>query len=854
MNTIVALSAAPASTCRSFGRALRSLRTTALRSPLVLAAAAVLGGWQQARDPRAQVRALTDAGRLDAAERMARGGGAGLTESLGEVLVLRGRLAEADSVLRVAIGRDAAGRRSADAALAELAFRRGDRVEAYRRAGALTAAYEQGSARWSSDDLVAAGRAYVVLGTRNASAVRQALAAFDNAVAADSANLEPRLRAGDLLLEKYNAPDAKISFEDVLKRAPEHPRALLGLARVAQFEGKPDPMVLLVRSLTANPSFADAHVLLSRFHLEAEQYDSARIDARRALAVDSASLPAWSMIGAAARLTGDSAEYNRALSAAQRLNSKPADFYAELAEAFVRQRRYAEGMQLARVALAVDSTSARVLGLLGNNQLHAGSIEEGRAMLERAFAIDPFNLWHKNTLDMLDNLRSFTTIDRGHFRIVAPAKEAELLATYLAPLLEEAYDSLAARFHYRPPGLVRIELYRQHADFSVRTVGLSGLGALGVSFGPVLMMDAPSARRRGEFNWGSVAWHELAHTFTLGLSESRAPRWLSEGLSVLEERRARPAWGADATVEFLAAYAGGRLRPVSQLNEGFVRPRFENEVILSYYEASLVCEMIESQKGVSALVDMLTAYRDGLDTPAVFARVLGAKPAQFDERFDAWLRAKFAVPLRAILPSDGKSAPGGEFVSAMRAGIALIERSQLDSARAVLRRAQALFPEYSGQGAPAVYLARLAQERGDLREALAQVQRVTQRNETAWEANLLEADLRERLGDSLGARAPLERLLWISPYDIPLHVRLAELATRAGDHVLEVRERRAVVALDPPDPLDAHYQLARALASSGDVAGARRELLGVLEQAPAFEKAQTLLLQLRNRIAPEAKP
>ena len=829
-----------------------------MRAALVLVAAMTVGAWQQpvarGRASRAQVRALADAGRLDDAESLARTGGAGLTESLGEVLVVRGRLEEADSVLRVALDRDAVGRRSAEAALAELAYRRGDRGEAYRRAGVLAAAYEQGAARWSSDDLVAAGRAYVVLGARAASAVKRALAAFDAAVSADSTNLEPRLRAGDLLLEKYNAPDARMSFEDVLTHSPEHPRALLGLARVAQFEGKPDPMPLLRRSLAANPSLADARVLLARFHLEAEQYDSATMDARRALAVDPASLRAWSLIGAAARMTGDSGEYNRALAAAQRLNSTSADFYAELADAFVRQRRYTEGMRLARVALSVDSASARVLGLLGNNQLHAGNIDDGRALLERAFAIDPFNLWHKNTLDLLDNLRSFTTIERGHFRIVAPAKEADILATYLSPLLEEAYDSLVARYHYRPPAPVRLELYRQHADFSVRTVGLPGLGALGVSFGPVLMMDAPSARLRGEFTWGSVAWHELAHTFTLGLSDYRAPRWLSEGLSVLEERRARPSWGADATVEFLAAYAGGRLRPVSELNEGFVRPRFDNEVILTYYEASLVCEMIASQKGSSALVDMLTAYRDGLGTPAVFARVLGAKPAEIDQRFDAWLRAKFAVPLRAIQASDGKKPAGGTFVDAMRSGIALLERNQGDSARTVLLGAQALFPDYSGQGAPALFLAQLAQERGDLREALAQVQRVTTRNETAWDANLLEAGLRERLGDSLGARVPLERLLWISPYDVPLHVRLAELGARAGDHVLAVRERRAVVALDPPDPLDAHYQLARALAGIGDAAGARRELLGVLEQAPAFEKAQTLLLELRNRGAPGVKP
>ena len=450
-------------------------------------------------------------------------------------------------------------------------------------------------------------------------------------------------------------------------------------------------------------------------------------------------------------------------------------------------------------------------------------------------------------MDLLDNLRTFRTIDRGRFRIIAPPTEAELLSMYLVPLLEEAFDSLAKRYDYRPQPPVRLELYRQHADFSVRTVGLAGLGALGVSFGPVLAMDAPSARPRGEFNWGSTAWHELTHTFTLGLSENRAPRWLSEGLSVLEERRARPGWGADASVEFLAAYAGGRLRPVSQLNDGFVRPRFGAETIFSYYEASLVCEMIEQQRGMPALVDMLKAYRDGLTTPAVFAKVLGAKPEELDQRFDAWLRAKFALPLRSIQPSDGKSEPGGAFIRTAVAGMALAGENKPDSARAVLLRAQALFPDYAGQGAPAFYLAQLARERGDLRDALGQIQRITTRNETAWDANLLEIELRAKLGDSAGTRVPLERLLWISPYDIASHVRLAELAARTGDHALALRERRAVIALDPPDPLDAHYQLARALADAGDVSAARRELLGVLEQAPSFEKAQALLLELRDK-------
>jgi len=66
------------------------------RTWIVFFTAALLGAWQRAPDSRAQVRALADAGRLDDAERMARGGGASLTASLGEVLVMRGRLSEAD--------------------------------------------------------------------------------------------------------------------------------------------------------------------------------------------------------------------------------------------------------------------------------------------------------------------------------------------------------------------------------------------------------------------------------------------------------------------------------------------------------------------------------------------------------------------------------------------------------------------------------------------------------------------------------------------------------------------------------------------------------------------------------------
>ncbi len=752
----------------------------------------------------------------------------------------------------------------AQIAQAEAAERRGDHGEATRLASRIVADYTSAGGRSSAEHVVA-GRAYVLLSAGDASAAKAALAAFD-AGAVDVNNLEATRRAGDLFLEKFNAPDARVSYESVLKRAPNDARALLGLAQVEEFEGKPTAMATVRKAIAADPRLVEALALVARMQLESEQWDSATVSARRALAVDSSSMMAWSVLGSTAWLRGDSATYRDALAAATRLQPRPSDFFAELAEAAVRQRRYAEAVRIAEQAVAYDSLSVRALGVLGTNQLRTGRMEAGQATLDRAFALDAFNVWHKNTLDLLDKLKAFKTIRQGRIEVVAPAEEADLLALYVVPLLDRAFDSLQVRYGYAPPTPIRLEFYRYHADFSVRSIGLAGLGALGVSFGSLLAMDTPSARERGAFNWGSTAWHELTHAFTLGASAHRVPRWLSEGMSVLEERRAQRGWGADASVPYLAALQAGVLRPISELNEGFLRPRFPDEIGLSYYQASLFCEMVESVKGPKALSAMLHGYRDGLGTPAVFQQVLGMSATRVDSLFDNWMRAKFAVPLRAITaqrtvsggapasgaPGGAPAAPrmlvtGGAFVETMRSAMEALDRNQKDSARARLERAQALFPEYAAEDSPAWYLAELARERGDTATALRQLTIITSRNETAWKANEMEADLRDRSGDVAGAMAALERLLWIAPYDNAMHDRLATMATTRGDHARALRERRAVLANQPADLLTARYELARALAASGDVASARRELLQVLEQAPSFEKAQVLLLELRGR-------
>ncbi len=809
---------------------------------LLAAAAEAPGATPAAR--RLHVRALAEVGRYADAEAAARRyaaapDGAEAANVLGEALARRGRLDEAEQAFRRADR--ASDSLTARVNLGELRAARGDRA----RAEALFAAVAAAGARagLTAEQRTAAGTAFRHLGAREPARFRDALRAYDAAVAADSLDPEPRVRLGELFLAKYNGADAAATFDAALRLNPRHPRALLGAARVRQFDGRPGADSLVARSLAVNPALPAAHVFAATARLDAGDHAGAVAAAGRALAVDSLAPDALAVLAAAHHLAGDARAADDARRRALRRDPRNAEVDATLAELSARHRRYADAAAFAARGVALDPASWRSHGLRGINQLRLGRPDSARASLETAFRGDPYDVWVKNTLDLLDATNAYVTTRTPRFVFVADSADARLLPLYLGELLEAAYDTLAARYGYRPAGPVRLELYRRHADFSVRTVGLAGLGALGVSFGPVLAMDSPAARAVGDFNWGSTAWHELAHTFTLGVTNNRVPRWLSEGISVLEERRARPGWGDGPSPAFLRAYQAGRVPPPSRLDAGFTRPAFPEQVLFSYYAASLVCEML-AEGNPRALPALLAAYRDGAAPAEAMRRVTGADLPALDARFDAYVRRRFAGALAAVGRPDapGAAAP---FARAMAEGSAHAAAGRADDAAAAFERAKAMFPEYAADDSPYRELARLHLRRGDARRAAAELSALAARDGTAYEAHLELAGLLERAGDARGAAAALERAVYVSPYDVGVHQRLAALAAGLGDRRRAVRERRAVVALAPVDMPDALYQLARALREAGDAPGARREVLRALELAPSFAPAQELLLALQ---------
>jgi tetratricopeptide (TPR) repeat protein len=712
-------------------------------------------------------------------------------------------------------------------------FERGDRDEAMRGFRRLVAAYNE-SDTLTSEELVAVAMACKYLGADDPQFFKDALRAFDEAIARDPANTDARVRLAELFLEKYNSEDAAKALEEAERRDPENPRVLLALARVKDFDGEPGVLDLVARALARDPDHVEARVFQGELLLEQEDFEGAARQAEAILARHPASLPAMSVLAAARYLQGDTARYEETRKRALRENPRAVEMYIRLAEQSARNRLYADAVAFAQQAVALDARSWKGLGVLGLNQLRTGAMDEARRNLDASFKGDPYNVWIKNTLDLLDTLPKYQETVTPHFRLIVHGKESELLAPYVGELAEEAYERLAERYRYRPPAPVRLEVYPSHGDFSVRTVGLAGLGALGVSFGPVLAIDSPSARETGQFNWGSTLWHEVAHSVTTGATDSRIPRWFGEGLSVREERRARRGWGDDVTLEFLRALQGGKLLPLATLNNGFARPTGPEQVPISYYQASLLVEWIEAERGFPAILELLAAYRAGSTTAAAFSKVLGKTLEEVDREFFAHLRTRFSGALANL----------GEFEAQMAAGVALFQQKKLAEALPLFERARAAFPEYGGTGSPYPFLAHIYKEQGatdKAREALADLTAI---NESDYKAHVELAAMREAQGDVKGAAAALDQAVYIWPFEPGLHERLAALNAKLGDRARVVRARRSLVALDPVDKPEALYQLALALVDAGETAKARREVLRALELAPRFQRAQELLLRL----------
>src|SRR5687768_16055060 len=306
---------------------------------------------------RYHVRVLAERGRYEDADAVARryrgeARGNELLVPHGDLLRLRGRLAAAESAYALAAARRTTDSLTAQLRLGELRLDRGDRPGATRIFDRFIDIYNTRAERLASMELLAVARACRYLGATDPQLFKDALRAYDAAIAADSGNVDARIELGEMFLEKYNAPDARQMFAGVLRENSSQPRALLGMARVLSFDGVPGADSLVRRSLAVNSRLVEARLMLARLRLDSEDYDTAEREVARALETDPGSPVAHALMAASRYMRDDRRGFEEASRRALERDPRSVILHTTLAEIASRNRRYQAAVDFARRAVA----------------------------------------------------------------------------------------------------------------------------------------------------------------------------------------------------------------------------------------------------------------------------------------------------------------------------------------------------------------------------------------------------------------------------------------------------------------------------------------------------------------------
>ena len=667
-------------------------------------------------------------------------------------------------------------------------------------------------------------------------------AAFGRAIrdAPDDAHL--RTRWGELYRAVHKDAQAEALFQEALAIDPGHSAAKLGLAKLAlgRFDSRAEELANEV--LAQEPANAEARVLLARLALEVGDAERARQELREPLETEDldARLAAMTLAAAIDHLADvvPSPWESRALA----LDAGYGELFETIAHFYIITRRYREAIAQLERAVAVDPKLWRAHGTLGMNLLRVNRFADARAALTRAHNGSPHRPEVAFTLTLLDSMADWDTLAEEGLVLRTHPDEAAALTPYVRRLVADAVSTFSDRYAFVPDAPVVIELYPHHDDFAVRTSGLPGIGILGATFGEVVVMDSPSARGIDEgFDWASVLWHEVAHVITLGATNNRVSRWFSEGVSVLEEWQTGPSRFQDevldgrpaAPLAVVEAFQRGDLLPAASLDEGFIRPRYQGQVGVSYAQAGLLCEFIAAAYGRDALAAMLAAYRQGDETPAAIHAALEIEPASLDSAFAHHLEQRFAHidtgAFRSAVAQARDAQLGENWTAAAQAATAAI----------------AAYPHVVGQPSPYPILAQAEDRLGDRTAAIDALVVYWRAGGRATPALAKLAAWLEEAGrdDALAVR---RSLALVAPLHGDYRAQLGDVLLRDGRGAEALVEYRAYASLQPHDAAMAQYRLASAYHAVGEAHAARRHVLKALEIAPRFGDALALLLEINQ--------
>lgn len=692
---------------------------------------------------------------------------------------------------------------------------------------------------------------------------------FNAAQKADPGARDPYLARGRLALDKNDPALAARAFQDGLKLFPDDPDLHHGLAEAYASSDRQAMGAAIEAALAVNPRHTPSLLRAADHRIDAEDYTAADGLLDRVLAVNPHHPEAWAYRAVLAHLRHDPAAETDARSRALAFWKTNPRVDHLIGRKLSQKYRFAEGAARQRQALEFDPAYLPAKAQLASDLLRLGDEEEGWQLAGQVQAEDGYDVAAFNLMTLRDSMEaSFTTLKSEHFTVRMAAREAPVYGQRVLDLLESARRTLGAKYGVDVTKPTIVEIFPEQKDFGVRTFGMpDNPGYLGVCFGRVVTANSPAANRGRPVNWEAVLWHEFCHTVTLQATRHRMPRWLSEGISVHEERQADPSWGEHMIPRYRDMITGGELTPVGQLSAAFLSPKSPLHLQFAYFQASLVVEFIIQRHGFATLKAILDDLHDGTPINDSLARRV-APLDSLEPEFAAharrladalspgldWTKPEpdLLLPGREeALETWATTRPDNYFALQQRAARAL-DAKDWAAAKEPLRRLIRLFPNQTGAESAYAQLARAHRALNEPAEERAALQALGTLDAAAPEVYQRLIELATEAGDWEDVARQARRFLAVNPLVPAPHRALAAAAERTGASTVGVAAWRTLLALDPPHPAEAHFQLARWLHRAGDPE-ARRHVLAALEDTPRHRAALRLLLTI-DRAAGAAPP
>ena len=338
----------------------------------------------------------------------------------------------------------------------------------------------------------------------------------------------------------------------------------------------------------------------------------------------------WLNWGIAALSAGELADAEHHLRAAANLGER-ADVWRALGVAQLRQADYSGAVTALERALRLEPRDSQVMLALAEAYMRQDKRPEALDLLQRAKEAgaggDDLDLRLARLSREVDTEWDFVQRDSPHFRVSFADSEDRAAVRLVLAAFEAAYASVGARLKYYPGDRTAIVLYAQRDFHDVtQTPDWAGAAFDGRIKVPVRGLHADDA------DLERVARHEYAHSVIARLSQDRCPVWLNEGLAVWAEEAAdgdRRAW-AHATI------AGAPLFSLDQLSGSFVQLSPARAQV-AYAQSYLAVRSLVDDFGARRIPALLEALADGRGLADAYAAVYPGDLAGFEDRLRARL-------------------------------------------------------------------------------------------------------------------------------------------------------------------------------------------------------------------------